>query len=228
MMFRSLALYVVLAARRPSTSLVSVRPNEAAMLNVSHHKGLPHWPDACPRQCLASNRQQAGISQTLTGIMGTIVSIQLLFIRTHTASTENSSNRTSTASSRGSPASRETSTDECSTSTSSQAPAGSPTNSSQMSKGSSSSVGAVQLARETARSATPPDVAQAVKLLRKMDAATSSRDHATVKQLFDPAVAGQVMSRLRAVVSCQPVDPVVAASPVPSEPVIMQLCCVQL
>ena len=210
MMFRSLALYAFIGARRRSHGLGPVKSDQASMLAIMNYQHTPRWPEPCSRHRLESNRQQAAVSQSLTGIIGTLVGFQAKCVGTFSGTissitTQNSPVGESHAgwddiSSRPTDDSSSSSrpTDD---SSSSSRPDDSSSSSASASTGSAaestvSSNGALAAASpEPVPSSVVTSSPQAAKqVLQQMEAASRRKDHAFVKLLFDPQLAQQVSS----------------------------------
>ena len=95
MMFRSLALYAFIGARRRSHGLGPVKSDQASMLAIVNHQNTLYWPELCSRYRLESNRQQAAVSQSLTGLIGTLVGFQVKSVGTVTGTTSSIASQTS-------------------------------------------------------------------------------------------------------------------------------------
>jgi len=209
MMFRSLALYAFIGARRRSHGLGPVKSDQASMLAIMNYQHTPRWPEPCSRHRLESNRQQAAVSQSLTGIIGTLVGFQAKCVGTFSGTissitTQNSPVSESHAgwddiSSR--PTDDSSSSSRPDDSSSSSRPDDSSSSSASASTGSAaestvSSNGALAAASpEPVPSSVATSSPQAAKqVLQQMEAASRRKDHAFVKLLFDPQLAQQVSS----------------------------------
>ena len=202
MMFRSLALYAFIGARRRSHGLGPIKSDPASMLAIINHQHTPHWPELCSRHRLESSRQQAAVSQSLSGLIGTLVGFQIKSVGTVSGTASSITSQTSPVgksqtgwdniSSRpnddssisGSGSSSSSSSSSASTSTGSAA---------ELTVSSNGAMSAASPDPVPSSGVTPP--AQAAKhVLQQMEAASRRKDHASVKQLFDPQLAQQVSS----------------------------------
>jgi len=200
MMFRSLALYAFIGARRRSHGLGPVKSDQASMLAIMNYQHTPRWPELCSRHRLESNRQQAAVSQSLTGIIGTLVGFQAKCVGTFSGTissitTQNSPVSESHAgwddiSSRPTDDSSSSSRPDDSSSSSASASTGSAAESTVSSNGALAAA-----SPEPVPSSVVTSSPQAAKqVLQQMEAASRRKDHAFVKLLFDPQLAQQVSS----------------------------------
>ncbi|KAA6420539.1 MAG: hypothetical protein FRX49_09700 [Trebouxia sp. A1-2] len=187
-MFRSLALYAFIGARRRSHGLGPVKSDQASMLAITNHQHTSHWPELCFRHRLESSRQQAAVSQCLTGLIGTLLGFQVKSVGTVTGTS-------SSIASQNSPVSKSRAVWDDISSRSNNGSSGS---SALASTGSAaeltvSSNGALAAASpEPVPSSVVTSLPQAAKqVLQQMEAASRRKDHASVKKLFDPRLAQQ-------------------------------------
>ena len=200
MMFRSLALYAFIGARRRSHGLGPIKSDPASMLAIINHQHTPHWPELCSRHRLESSRQQAAVSQSLSGLIGTLVGFQIKSVGTVSGTASSITSQTSPVgksqagwdhiSSRPNDDSSSSRPDNSSSSSSASASTGS---AAELTVSSNGALGAASPDPVPSSGVTPP--AQAAKqVLQQMEAALRRKDHASVKQLFDPQLAQQVSS----------------------------------
>ena len=203
-MFRSLALYAFIEARRRSRGLGLVKSDQASMLAIINHQHTPRWPELCSRHRLESNRQQAAVSQSLTGLIGTLVGFQVKSVGTVSGTT------TTTIASQTSPVSGSQAgwdnissrlTDDSSSSSRPNDDSSSSNSSASASTGSAAELRVSNngdlggASSEPVPSSVVTSRAQAAKqVLQQMEAASRRKDHASVKQLFDPQLVQQVSS----------------------------------
>ena len=202
MMFRSLALYAFIGARRRSHGLGPVKSDQACMLAIINHQHTPHWPELCSRHRLESSRQQAAVSQSLTGLIGTLVGFQIKSVGTVSGTTSSITSQTSPVgksqagwdniSSRPNDDSSSGSRPDDSSSSSASATTGS---AAELTVNNNGALPAASPEPVPSSGVTPP--AQAAKqVLQQMEAASRRKDHTSVKQLFDLQLAQQVSSLL--------------------------------
>ncbi len=196
-MFRSLALYAFIGARRRSHGLSPVKSDQASMLAIINHQHTPHWPELCSRHRLESSRQQAAVSQSLSGLIGTLVGFQVKSVGTVSGTTSSIASQSSHIGKRHAGwddiSSRQN--DDSSSSSSSSSVSASTGSAAEMTVSSNDALGAASPEPVPSSGVTPP--AQAAKqVLQQMEAASRRKDHASVKQLFDPQLAQQVSSLL--------------------------------
>lgn len=200
MMFRSLALYAFIGARRRSRGLGPVKSDQASMLAIINHQHTPRWPELCSRRRLESNRQQAAVSQSLTGLIGTLVGFQVKSVGTVSGTTTTIASQTSPVS--GSQAGWDNIssrlTDDSSSSSRPNDDSSSSNSSASASTGSAAELRVSNngdlggASSEPVPSSVVTSRAQAAKqVLQQMEAASRRKDHASVKQLFDPQLAQQ-------------------------------------
>lgn len=200
MMFRSLALYAFIGARRRSHGLGPVKSDQASMLAIMNYQHTPRWPEPCSRHRLESNRQQAAVSQSLTGIIGTLVGFQAKCVGTFSGTTSSITTQNSPVSeshagwddisSRPTDDSSSSSRPDDSSSSSASASTGSAAESTVSSNGALAAASPEPVPSSVATSS--PQAAKQV--LQQMEAASRRKDHAFVKLLFDPQLAQQVSS----------------------------------
>ena len=194
-MFRSLALYAFIGVRRRSHGLGPIKSDPASMLAIINHQHTPHWPELCSRHRVESSSQQAAVSQSLTGLIGTLVSYQVKSVGTvsGTASSITSQSSPVGKSQAGwDNISSRPNDDSSSSSSSASASTGS---AAELTVNSNVALDAVSPEPVPSSGVTSP--AQAAKqVLQQMEAASRRKDHASVKQLFDPQLAQQVSSLL--------------------------------
>ena len=200
MMFRSLALYAFIGARRRSHGLGPVKSDQASMLAIMNYQHTPRWPELCSRHRLESNRQQAAVSQSLTGIIGTLVGFQAKCVGTFSGTTSSITTQNSPVgeshagwddiSSRPTDDSSSSSRPDDSSSSSASASTGSAAESTVSSNGALAAASPEPVPSSVATSS--PQAAKQV--LQQMEAASRRKDHAFVKLLFDPQLAQQVSS----------------------------------
>ena len=195
-MFRSLALYAFIGARRRSHGLSPVKSDQASMLAIINHQHTPHWPELCSRHRLESSRQQAAVSQSLSSLIGTLVGFQVKSVGTVSGTTSSIASQSSHIGKRHAGwddiSSRQNDDSSSSSSSSVSASTGS---AAEMTVSSNDALGAASPEPVPSSGVTPP--AQAAKqVLQQMEAASRRKDHASVKQLFDPQLAQQVSSLL--------------------------------
>ncbi len=170
------------------------------MLAIMNYQHTPRWPELCSRHRLESNRQQAAVSQSLTGIIGTLVGFQAKCVGTFSGTissitTQNSPVSESHAgwddiSSRPTDDSSSSSRPDDSSSSSASASTGSAAESTVSSNGALAAA-----SPEPVPSSVVTSSPQAAKqVLQQMEAASRRKDHAFVKLLFDPQLAQQVSS----------------------------------
>jgi len=199
-MFRSLALYAFIGARRRSHGLGPVKSDQASMLAIMNYQHTPRWPELCSRHRLESNRQQAAVSQSLTGIIGTLVGFQAKCVGTFSGTTSSITTQNSPVgeshagwddiSSRPTDDSSSSSRPDDSSSSSASASTGSAAESTVSSNGALAAASPEPVPSSVATSS--PQAAKQV--LQQMEAASRRKDHAFVKLLFDPQLAQQVSS----------------------------------
>ena len=198
-MFRSLALYAFIGARRRSHGLGLVKSDQACMLAIINHQHTPHWPELCSRHRLESSRQQAAVSQSLSGLIGTLVGFQIKSVGTVSGTASSITSQTSPV------GKSQTGWDNISSRPNDDSSiSGSGSSSSSSASTSTGSAAELTVSSNGAMSAASPDPvpssgvtppAQAAKhVLQQMEAASRRKDHASVKQLFDPQLAQQVSS----------------------------------
>ena len=199
MMFRSLALYAFIGARRRSHGLGPIKSDPASMLAIINHQHTPHWPELCSRHRLESSRQQAAVSQSLSGLIGTLVGFQIKSVGTVSGTASSITSQTSPV------GKSQTGWDNISSRPNDDSSSsGSGSSSSSSASSSTGSAAELTVSSNGAMSAASPDPvpssgvtppAQAAKhVLQQMEAASRRKDHASVKQLFDPQLAQQVSS----------------------------------
>ena len=198
-MFRSLALYAFIGARRRSHGLGPIKSDPASMLAIINHQHTPHWPELCSGHRLESSRQQAAVSQSLSGLIGTLVGFQIKSVGTVSGTASSITGQTSPI------GKSQTGWDNISSRPNDDSSiSGSGSSSSSSASTSTGSAAELTVSSNGAMSAASPDPvpssgvtppAQAAKhVLQQMEAASRRKDHASVKQLFDPQLAQQVSS----------------------------------
>ncbi|DBA79649.1 TPA: hypothetical protein ACH3X1_008327 [Trebouxia sp. C0004] len=207
-MFRSLALYAFIGARRRSHGLGPVKSDQASMLAILNHQYTPRWPELCSRHRLESNTQQAAVTQSLTGFIGTLVGFQVKSVGTVSGTTSSITSQTSPDSkshagwddisnipnhdsSSSSGGSRPDNSSSSSRSDDSSSSASASTDSAAEFTVSSNGASAAANLEPVPSSVVKSSTQAAKQLLQQMEAASRRKDHASVKQLFDPRLAQQ-------------------------------------
>ena len=188
-MFRSLALYTVLGARRRPQPLGPIKTDQPSMLAIQNTPHAPCWPEICSTHSVESSRHQAAITHSLTGLIGALVGFQIKCIGTVSSISASTSSSDSHG---GWDSINQRSGCSSSSSSSSNQVSASSAGSALVGAVSSDSVWAAAHPEALHSSVAPANVQAAKQVLQRMEGASRRKDHASVKQLFDAYLAQQV------------------------------------